>query len=173
MKICSKCRKKYEIKFFHKDSKSKDGLFAYCKKCSWQVTSQWRKKNPDKVSANRKSYYERNKESLIKKIREREKKNPEVKSLRRKWQRNWKLKQYGITKEIFEKILEKQNLRCAICKKLFEDKMPNIDHCHKTGKVRGLLCGECNISLGHFEKVQQRAIVYLREVERREIESSR
>ena len=36
---------------------------------------------------------------------------------------------------------------CAICKRKF-DKTPCVDHCHSTGKVRGLLCRKCNIGLG-------------------------
>ena len=48
-------------------------------------------------------------------------------------------------------MLEKQSRRCGICGKTFLKRI-NIDHCHKTGKTRGLLCTACNISLGHIEK---------------------
>jgi len=63
-------------------------------------------------------------------------------------------KRYGITVEKYEEMVEQQNNLCAICKKK-ESRTVNgqsvrltIDHCHKTGKVRGLLCGKCNKALG-------------------------
>lgn len=56
---------------------------------------------------------------------------------------------YGITHEEYEMLLQKQHGLCAICK------VPtikfHIDHDHKTNKVRGLLCGPCNMGLGLFK----------------------
>lgn len=54
---------------------------------------------------------------------------------------------YGITKEQFEEILAQQEYKCAICFAKPEKRL-HIDHCHKTSKVRGLLCGSCNRALG-------------------------
>lgn len=59
-------------------------------------------------------------------------------------------KQYGITETDFQNMLSKQNNRCLICDNNFE-KTANIDHCHDTGEVRGLLCWNCNIGLGYFK----------------------
>lgn len=56
---------------------------------------------------------------------------------------------YRLRKEDYEALLEKQNSRCAICQ--IEKSRLHIDHDHKTGKVRGLLCQRCNISIGWFE----------------------
>lgn len=56
---------------------------------------------------------------------------------------------YGLTLQDVEQIKENQNFICPICLK-----PPNkwcVDHCHKTGKVRGLLCYSCNSLLGHIE----------------------
>lgn len=53
---------------------------------------------------------------------------------------------YGLNLEDYEELYKKQKGNCAICDKYF-DKL-DIDHCHKTGKVRGLLCGSCNRALG-------------------------
>jgi len=47
-----------------------------------------------------------------------------------------------------------QNSKCGICFKPFDPERNNLkhlDHCHATGKVRGLLCNKCNVSLGHME----------------------
>lgn len=57
---------------------------------------------------------------------------------------------YNISIEEYNSILEKQNNLCAICKLLSKTKL-NVDHCHNTGRIRGLLCGNCNRALGLFK----------------------
>ena len=73
-------------------------------------------------------------------------------------QRNTRLKrQYGITAEDYDRLFEQQNGVCAICGCIPDDPRNNrnavlcVDHCHTTGKVRGLLCHMCNQGLGAFE----------------------
>lgn len=86
-----------------------------------------------------------------KRLREQNKLNP-------RQRKNIKLKNvYGITIEDYEKLLDKQKNVCAICEKpestkhnLGMVKQLAVDHCHKTGKVRGLLCSHCNTALGKF-----------------------
>lgn len=56
---------------------------------------------------------------------------------------------YGLEPEQFEQMLVEQNYRCKICQ-ADNPKNLHIDHCHKTGVVRGILCGACNMGLGHF-----------------------
>lgn len=80
----------------------------------------------------------------------------------------WNLKSYGITIEEYEKLLKIQNNKCSICKsddpKRSASTVFSIDHCHTTGKVRGLLCTSCNIILGHARdsvEILQQAINYL------------
>lgn len=62
--------------------------------------------------------------------------------------RNYRLKYgYGITLNDYNRMLEKQDGKCAICGKF--EKL-DVDHCHKNGKVRGLLCQNCNKGIGLF-----------------------
>lgn len=74
---------------------------------------------------------------------------------------------YGLTQEQFEAMLEAQGGRCAICRTDTpggRDNRWHVDHCHATGKVRGLLCNGCNIGLGHFKDDPERllaAVAYL------------
>jgi len=80
---------------------------------------------------------------------------------------------FGLTLDCFKKLSEIQNNSCSICKKeetAFNHITKNIralsvDHCHKSGKVRGLLCSKCNFGVGYFndsiENLQE-AIKYLR-----------
>lgn len=79
-----------------------------------------------------------------------------------------RLRKYGIDPSDFMDMLAMQNGRCAICG--HEDStnksfFPVVDHCHTTGRVRGLLCMNCNQGLGKFKDDPDRlfaAIAYLR-----------
>jgi len=59
---------------------------------------------------------------------------------------------YGITLEQYNEIREAQSGRCAICKRHESElkRALHVDHDHATGKVRGLLCEDCNVALGRF-----------------------
>lgn len=60
---------------------------------------------------------------------------------------------YGITIERYRELLEEQGGCCAICRATevgSNVKRWHLDHCHATGKVRGLLCHRCNMGLGYF-----------------------
>ena len=75
------------------------------------------------------------------------------------------LYKYKITSKDYSKLFSNQKSRCAICNKKSKHKFSLcVDHCHKTGKVRGLICRKCNFGLGNFSdsiKVLKRAITYL------------
>lgn len=55
-----------------------------------------------------------------------------------------KLKKYGLTNEQYEAMKSKTGNKCYICNKPPKSKALHIDHNHKSGKVRGLLCYVCN-----------------------------
>jgi len=57
---------------------------------------------------------------------------------------------YGLTEEDYNLIAEQQGNVCAICKQLDPHTKLVVDHDHKTGEVRGLLCNKCNRALGVF-----------------------
>jgi Recombination endonuclease VII len=56
---------------------------------------------------------------------------------------------YGLSVEEFDELFSAQKNACAICKKKIGTRL-HVDHCHKTGRVRGLLCVPCNRGLGMF-----------------------
>lgn len=74
-------------------------------------------------------------------------------------------KRLGVTPEKFEFMLKEQGGVCAICKKPdFCNKAPCVDHDHKTGEVRGVLCSACNTAIGMMNddtKILANAIIYL------------
>lgn len=58
---------------------------------------------------------------------------------------------YGITEEAYEALLQSQNYGCKLCGATQSDRKReklSVDHDHKTGRIRGLLCGKCNKMLG-------------------------
>lgn len=59
-------------------------------------------------------------------------------------------KRFGITLEDYDRLMVRQNGLCAICGKTCSRGRLAVDHCHKTGRVRGLLCRKCNIILGNI-----------------------
>jgi 5-methylcytosine-specific restriction endonuclease McrA len=64
-----------------------------------------------------------------------------------KHQRRYKLRRYGLTAADQRLMEDAQGGRCGICG---SDEDLVVDHCHATGRVRGLLCWSCNVGLGHF-----------------------
>lgn len=71
---------------------------------------------------------------------------------------------YGITIDEYKEILKKQGGVCAICKKSETKRNLSVDHCHKTGKIRGLLCKKCNSGIGLLcdsKEIVSSALIYL------------
>ena len=131
-----------------------------CVKCKIAHVNKFRKKNPEyhkKVYKRKKerepNYYREMNAKVRKKAKE---KNPN-------YYREINLKtNYGITLDDYNNLLEKQNYRCAICNKHNSDNNKKnlfVDHCHKTGIIRGLLCSNCNSGLAllgdNFESVEK------------------
>lgn len=68
---------------------------------------------------------------------------------------------YGITPEEYDRRVKEQDGKCAIC---LEERPLAVDHCHETGKVRGLLCRSCNAGMGMLKDDPERlrrAILFL------------
>lgn len=103
--------------------------------------------NPDKFRIRSMKHHQQNREQSIYGIR------------------RSRLARYGITPEIYDDLLVKQDGVCAICRKTCSSGMRlAVDHEHGSGKVRGLLCGQCNTGLGKFRdsvEVLTRASEYI------------
>jgi hypothetical protein len=136
MKKCSKCQIEKEVKFFNTRNSKTDKLQSYCKKCAKEDRSKRYLLDRENAIANQRRINIFNK--------------------------------YGITEKEYNTMLELQNGKCAICGskeiKRKGAKYFNIDHCHKSNKVRGLLCHNCNIVLGKIEDSKEwlkQALIYL------------
>lgn len=105
-------------------------------------TKQWIKNNVDKYKKGQKDWLAKQDKEYIKVQR-----------------RNFQLQKYGLNIESYNKLLEKQNGMCAICGKKETKKSLAVDHCHQTGKVRGLLCFRCNFGLSYFSENAERFLM--------------
>jgi protein-arginine kinase activator protein McsA len=143
MKICSRCHTEQPVDQFYPSSYiRKDGtrnLSSWCKTCTKQESAAYQKENPGKV---------------------------------REWGWRKHIRQkYGLTADLYQKMFAEQNGVCAICGEsethTYRSKEVGylaIDHDHVTGKVRQLLCFNCNTGLGRFNddpELLKAAIKYL------------
>ena len=107
---------------------------------------KWARENAEENRKNAKRWNRTNRERFNENKARSAKNNPEK-------TKNTQLKiKFAITIDLYNKILQQQNGKCAICFlscKTGRDLA--VDHCHKTKKVRGLLCSNCNTSLGGFK----------------------
>lgn len=112
------------------------------------MTRRYTVKYADRCAAATRAWYQKNRDHALKTARIRQLKNL-----------------YGMTIQEFQAMLKKQKGMCPICQTKITLKNPPVDHCHKTGKARGILCNSCNWGLGHFKDdltVMASAIKYLR-----------
>ncbi len=123
---------------------------------------------PEKQLEYKRRWQAKNKDHLNAKARERYRQDPEK---HKAAQRRSLLKnKYGITLEEEAEMRERQKGLCAICSGPPNGRWPklHIDHCHETGKVRGLLCHSCNVGLGNLGDTAKRvreALAYLERAE--------
>ena len=110
----------------------------------------WR--NPEKYRAGARKRRKNNPDKYKSYVRKYREKNPERERARHL------MREYGITLAEYNAMLVQQGSVCAICKQPETQERNGVkyslavDHCHKTGKVRGLLCFKCNSAIGSFEK---------------------
>lgn len=74
------------------------------------------------------------------------------------------MRNYGITLDHYNELLARQGGACAICHENKDVRNLAVDHCHETGKVRGILCQRCNRALGLLRddtSLMRSAIMYL------------
>lgn len=123
MKRCTVCKEEKELTEFYNSKQSKDGKAYRCKVCDARARAKWQEDNKE-----RSAYSARNRRLKF---------------------------QYGIDIPEYNRMLTEQDGKCAICGKLEKDNIIHktaqflsVDHDHNTGKVRGLLCNQCNRGIG-------------------------
>lgn len=132
---CSTCHETKPLSEFVKAKGRAFGVRRECKDCHNAKNRAWAEANPERY-----------------------------KEIHENAKRKHRYGKLGISEEIFQEMLKRQAKRCAICKKKQNGERLRVDHDHVTGKVRGLLCKNCNLALGNFKDNPvslARAIEYL------------
>ena len=156
LKLCCRCKSEKVLTEFNKDPSLKGGLRSFCRDCQKKEHKIYYSKNRQKVCVDSSKWAKTNREKVKKsqlKWRETNKEKVKAHGLKLYWP---DLPQKDRLLE-YNKLLIKCENKCGICEKTF-NQSPNVDHCHNTNKVRGLLCRACNLGLGNFED----SIIYLK-----------
>jgi len=134
-------KKAREWKKKNKDKVSESGKRYRTKNA--EAIKQRYKDNYHDISARGKKYYENNKDRIREKAGAYYKKNRKKVLLQNLFNR------YNITEDEYHALLKKQGEKCGICS--VSQVTLCVDHCHATGVVRGLLCGNCNKGIGFLK----------------------
>ena len=126
-------------------------LREYTSRASVKERRKTRDSAPDKV-AKRRAYAQTEAARTKAKLRTKERRaeNPEGHLARMAKQRESRT---GFTPELITQTLIAQDHKCAVCRRGFEGRQIRADHCHDTGKPRGLLCHHCNIMEGMLKSM--------------------
>jgi hypothetical protein len=176
VKRCFNCKAMLNASEFHRDRAKRDGLTSDCKSCRNHKRKEERSGSPDR--SNRHSLLSKDPSTMtgvcqicgptriVLKNSGYGKKGLRCRTPIRKHKNktNSRLKKkYGMT--LKERQAFREGKACAICGERTPRKL-TIDHCHATGKVRGVLCFHCNFGIGIFREdtnVMKNAILYLQE----------
>jgi hypothetical protein len=121
-KVCTKCKIEKSLTLFNsRRGKQFHLLHSWCKECEYNGLKNWNLENPNKIREYRAKH---------------------------RWTFSKRLKRRGITIDGFWKLYDSQNGKCAICLDSIAAENSAIDHNHKTGKIRGILCKNCNRGIG-------------------------
>jgi hypothetical protein len=161
-RICNSCKTWKPFDCYAKNKNCIMGISAACRDCINEKTRiRYAEKDILSRRKDKKSVYDQERRENLRAEGKLKKPDPDM-------QREQRMKrEYGITIQDYEAMVKAQNNECAICFASGDQERNRrlvIDHCHASGKVRGLLCNKCNLLLGHAQDTigrLERAILYL------------
>jgi hypothetical protein len=147
---------------FYKRKTTKDGLDSSCKACVQKRNKDYLNTEKGKLARKKAlSNFSKTNNAKAQAKNYRESVKGTI-SKRKKWLKY----KYSITPEDYYEMLVAQDYKCKICKTTENEgrQFLDVDHCHTSQKIRGLLCNQCNNGLGRFKdsiELLQSAIEYL------------
>jgi hypothetical protein len=153
MKTCSRCQCEKPTEDFYARQ-------AVCKSCSVQRAAEWAVANPDRARAAKVRYASKNKDKQRLRAREWARRNKEAVNAKHRAaydpaesRKRMLQSRYGLSPEQYNQLFLDQGGSCASCgTALVDSASTHVDHCHKTGRVRSILCRRCNTCLGQFDE---------------------
>ena len=141
LKRCPQCKNTKKLDEFYDSGLSNNGKASHCKICSKILEVKFRASKEERHE----KYMNRREQVFAAKLK----------------------RKFGITIEEYNLKLNNQDYKCAICEKTNIENGKNlaVDHCHKTGKVRDLLCANCNAAVGFVNEnpiVAEKIAIYIR-----------
>ncbi len=147
-----------------------------------EASARYKKRHPERHAERNRRDYAKHREARKAAMRAYHWKNRDVEVLkmrkhyhenRETIRRARNASKYGITLEEYDSLFVIQGGVCALCGEPSdsEGRLLSVDHCHDTGKVRGLLCSSCNMGIGIFDDdiaSLEKAIAYLRSHQQKE-----
>jgi len=113
----------------------------------------------ESMARRNKTYYEKNRDKIIS-YKKKWKKKYYIEN-RDKWVNGYnakttmtrRLRMFGVSEDDYNELFKNQSGGCAICGKHQNELSRSlcVDHCHDTGKIRGLLCSDCNVGIGRLK----------------------
>jgi hypothetical protein len=138
---CKGCKRKLPLSAYGiRPSYNKNGGHkrrSRCRECERDYAKQFRKQHPDKIRERKKRWAIRYPDKAYRGWK------------RRSWRR------LGLDPDEVERYIAAHNNLCEICGTKTDIRSLAVDHCHTTGKLRGLLCSNCNCGLGMFQDSPQ------------------
>lgn len=154
-RTCSKCGEEKPLSAF---ARQRRGWRGDCKACRRAYTAAWSSENPERVRQASSAWRKANPDKIAAM-------NERGRGAQREKRKHRTVAKYGITLNDYQQLLAEQGGGCAICGESEEGKALAVDHCHKSGCIRGLLCQNCNNGLGRFgddPNLLDRAAAYVR-----------
>jgi hypothetical protein len=151
VKKCRVCGIEKPLEDFYANKGGRDGRRPECKTCHLAARKARYQANPRPYIERVLSWQRENREQYLAKQQEYRESGRKAVSDRKSHLK----RKYGLTLEEFDALLATHGGGCAICGKPDPD---NVDHDHVTGRVRGILCWNCNVGVGQFEDEIERLI---------------
>jgi hypothetical protein len=168
VKKCILCGQPKPLTFtyFYRRTSNIDGFRNECKSCANKRNKKWAKENKKRANEHKRKWQKNNREQMQNTRKLWRQNNPDV-ELNGKYKRT-----FGITLAEYDKLFKQQDGVCLICGLPEINQRLAVDHDHKTGEVRGLLCKRCNMMLGLVEEsthLLDGAIKYLKRYKNEQI----
>lgn len=165
-KLCTTCKVWKPFDSFRKNIRHRDGKNYTCKSCE----KKFRDSRADELISRRRKWYLEKRSVHRIKLRARHLLAKIFLKERIFFHNNYFSnvfrRKYEITMEGYLALLSSQEGRCKLCNSVPKKRRLQVDHCHKTLKVRGLICNRCNSALGFVNddiQLLQKMICYIQD----------